>query len=189
MSLQSLGTNPYSSGIGNAWRGEFPQFRLPATHDIDLKVDWEQNAPVAANRAKVISLADFARKVDVSKVSQTSLGQRAGVKFLSGLKSAWELSDIELAQILGRSQEEISRKGVAISESEIGEQSQRERIVALVNIHRKLFGLFRDLIVERRWIRHGLPVLDGKPPLTLLADGSFRSLFVIEDIVLAMTSA
>ena len=180
MSLQGHQGTPYSVRANGAWR-ESPKFGDPNAVGLDDPIDWGYQMPAD------LSLAAHVHRVDGSNISQASRGLKAALKILLGLKVAWGLSEVELAMLMGRSLADVAAKGTSLSESEIGEASQRERIVALVNIHRRLFGLFKDLAVERNWVHHRLPALAGKTPLSLLTDGSFRSLFAIEDVVLAMT--
>ena len=188
MSLQDATSSPYSLTARPGRRmNDIPLYRPPRTQEIDRFVDWKELSPTRPNTEKAVSLEQFARKVDSSKVSQNSRGAHAGLKFLTKLKTAWDLSDAEFSKLLGRPEPILGARITPFSESEISEPSQQERIVALVNIHRKLFGLFKDIDVERTWLRTKLPVLHAKAPIDLVTDGSFRSLFYVEDIVLALT--
>ena len=188
MSLQDASSSPYSFTAPPGRRmNDCPLYRTPHTQEIEQFADREESSPISPNTASASSLEQFAQKADPSKVSQNSRGVHAGLKFLTRLKTAWELSDVEFSKMLGRPEPILGARIAPFSESEISEASQRERIVALVNIHRKLFGLFKDIDVERTWLRTKLPVLDAKAPIDLVTDGSFRSLFYVEDIVLALT--
>ena len=188
MSLQDASGSPYSLTVRQGARmSEFPLYSMRHTQEIEQFADREESSPINPDTAIVVSLEQFARKVDASKVSQNSRGVHAGLKFLTKLKTAWDLSDAEFYKMLGRPEPILGARIASFSESEISEASQRERIVALVNIHRKLFGLFKDIDVERTWLRTKLPVLDAKAPIDLITDGSFRSLFYVEDIALALT--
>ena len=75
MSLQDASGSPYSLTVRQGGRmSEFPLYSMRHTQEIEQFADREESSPINPDTAIVVSLEQFARKVDASKVSQNSRG-------------------------------------------------------------------------------------------------------------------
>ena len=104
------------------------------------------------------------------------------MKFVVKLKEIWKLDGKELAKLLGFEDEEDFLDLIS-SVRKLDRRDVSDRVRHLLRIREALHSLFRDVEVEREWLREPRPELQGQSPLALLLEGSMENLLVISRFV------
>lgn len=127
-------------------------------------------------------------KVRAVSANESAFQAPIAVELAKALKRAWNLSDRELALVLGIKQA-TSRSLYDV----VGEADQpgdrRERLNLLFDVRARLSALFDNLNVERQWLRAGNPALGDRSPIDLLQTSHLRDLFRVDQLVFFLTGS
>lgn len=106
------------------------------------------------------------------------------VQFLIVLRTNWNLEYSELGIMLGLDQSEEARcKNILKGIESLSGRDMNDRFSYLFSIRSYLDSLFRDLEVENKWLRKKQHMLYGESPMSLLLEGSIKSMLAVEQYV------
>ena len=107
------------------------------------------------------------------------------VVFFLKLLERWQLSKPEGAALLGfgESGELLVAEQILRGDRPLEGRDLRDRIAHLLQIHKTLGSLFRDLEVENQWLREPHGILGGRSPLELMLQGSMEDLLLAKEYV------
>ncbi|MGQ0664734.1 MAG: antitoxin Xre/MbcA/ParS toxin-binding domain-containing protein, partial [Pseudomonadota bacterium] len=124
-------------------------------------------------------------KADQPQVpSGTALRGRVSgpVQVLAKLKTSWDLSEAELAILLGFEDVRLVRDLLSGVTSLRG-PDMKARFRYLFWIYEALFQLFEDEATERAWLRKSAPGLEGKSPIQVMLQGEIEDLLTVKQFV------
>lgn len=107
------------------------------------------------------------------------------VAFFRILLQRWNLNRSEGAALLGFTEESEKTIAEAILRGDrpLEGRDLRDRITHLFQIDKTLNALFRDLEVEKEWLREAHQLLDGNSPMQLMLQGSMEDILLIKEYV------
>ena len=97
---------------------------------------------------------------------------------------SWRLDIGDVVGFLGCDPEDLQYvSDVLDGRRQLRGRDVRDRIAHLFVIRRTLWSLFRNLEVENDWLREQHPMLDGRPPMSLIVGGSMEDLLLVREYV------
>jgi hypothetical protein len=122
------------------------------------------------------------RQTSIEGESQGDAAATGPVKFVAKLLETWDLDEGELAKLLGF-ERKIDVVDLISGARKLTSRDAKDRVRHLLAIREALHSLFRDVDVERGWLREPRPELGGQSPLALLLEGSMENLLTVSQFV------
>lgn len=114
--------------------------------------------------------------------AEVSLRRPAPVKFFASLMELWHLGEEDAARLLGF-EETGALHDLLQGRARLCNRDTKDRIRHLFRIRDALHSLFRNVDVEREWLREKRPELDGSSPLELMLEGSMENMLWVKEFV------
>ena len=132
----------------------------------------------------VRALAERDRAAEDGSNPQT-FGIAGSVKFLMKLMETWAIDEQEAARLLGFEDEKAISKLIS-GAATLDTRDLKDRVRHLLRTREALHSLFRDIHVEREWLREPRPEFNNQSPLALLLEGSMENFLVVSQFVQRM---
>jgi hypothetical protein len=105
------------------------------------------------------------------------------VRLIGAIRTAWSLSEAELAQLLSYPSVELIGRLLEGGITFRPESDQGDRVRIMYRVHSTLAGLFVDPADEGRWLRDGIDFFDNLSPLEYMLEHRIPGMLHVEDFI------